>query len=206
VSKRLRVVILASGSGTNAENLIRYQKEKEHFEVCAVVTDRAEAGVIAKAKDLGVHCEVITPNKDIKDLSARKSEHEGRLLFHLQSLNVDWILLAGYMRIFTADFLSHWNSEDNDINRVVNIHPSMLPLFPGKDGYGDAFKAGVKESGITIHFVDSGVDTGPILMQESFERQEGDTLETFKARGMQVEYELYRKAIDHIVQTCGEFQ
>jgi phosphoribosylglycinamide formyltransferase-1 len=85
------------------------------------------------------------------------------------------------------------------LNRVVNIHPSLLPSFPGKNGYGDAFDYGVKVSGVTVHFVDDGIDTGPILLQESFVRDSNDTLESFKTKGLELEHLIYPKALDMIM-------
>jgi phosphoribosylglycinamide formyltransferase-1 len=87
--------------------------------------------------------------------------------------------------------------------RIVNIHPSLLPAFPGRDGYGDAFRANVPVSGVTLHYVDEGIDTGPVIAQKTFERLADDTLETFRARGMEKEYEIYREFIDDLARSLA---
>ncbi|MGB0452454.1 MAG: formyltransferase family protein, partial [Bacteriovoracaceae bacterium] len=110
-------------------------------------------------------------------------------------LKVDYILCAGFMKILSKKFLEYFQSEDHKIYKVVNIHPSLLPSFPGKNGYGDAFHYGVKVAGVTTHFVDEKIDNGPILYQESFKRLDSDDLESFTSRGLSVEYELYKKTI-----------
>jgi len=200
----IHAVIFASGSGSNFENLVNYQREKKHFSISCLITDQENSGVIERAGRLNVPCHVISVNGKIGNLSERKKDHEQRILKKLEEYNVNWVFLAGYMRIFSSFFLERWKEKDRDRCRVINIHPSLLPDFPGRDGYGDAFNAQVVESGVTIHYVDDGVDTGPILLQEKFYREPDDSLERFKERGMKVEYSLYRKAIDLLVREQGE--
>jgi phosphoribosylglycinamide formyltransferase-1 len=128
-----------------------------------------------------------------------KLRQESEILKLCHSLNIQWIFLAGYMRILTAHFLKSFHDKELNACRVINIHPSLLPEFPGKDGYGDAFHSGAQVSGISIHFVDEGVDTGPIILQGKFERQLNDTLEDFKKRGLQLEHQLYPQVLDNVL-------
>lgn len=127
-----------------------------------------------------------------------KAAHEAAIYEWMNSKNVDWVFLAGYMRILSADFIKKFHDPNLGVSRILNIHPSLLPSFPGKNAYEQAFQAGVKSSGVTVHFVDPGVDTGPPIIQESFPRFEQDTLEDFEKRGLEVEYRLYRKAMDMV--------
>ena len=184
-----RFAIFASGVGSNATNLISFARENaDKLSVAVLIADREDAPVITSAKNLGVPVEVIpfTGNKKI---------HEEKILTTLKKYNISWVALAGYMRILSRDFLTNFYDKESGKNRVLNIHPSLLPNFPGKDGYGDAFKSGVPVSGVTVHFVDCGIDAGPILLQRSFERYPSDTLEDFISRGKKIEHDIYREAI-----------
>jgi phosphoribosylglycinamide formyltransferase-1 len=124
-------------------------------------------------------------------------EHEEKVRELLQTISFDYIILAGYMRILSPKFLNHFR-DPRGFFRVINIHPSLLPAFPGKCAYEDAFNYGVKISGITVHLVDEQVDHGAILAQQSFPRLPDDTLETFKARGLAVEHALYPAVLREI--------
>lgn len=185
---------MASGSGTNAENLLAYAQNKNTFKITCVITDKEDAGVISRCEKFGTDCFVVPV---LKEENAKKKQEE-KILRILKENSVDWIFLAGYMRILSQDFIdSFWNQATEKSN-IINIHPALLPQFPGKDAYEQAYEAGVKESGITVHHVDAGIDTGPIILQEKFNRREDDSLESFKARGLEVEYKLYKKAVDHL--------
>jgi phosphoribosylglycinamide formyltransferase 1 len=126
--------------------------------------------------------------------SAAKVVQEKLILEKLDQVEVDYLLLAGYMRILSPEFVERYPY------RIINIHPSKLPDFPGRDGYGDAFQAGVKESAITIHFVDAGVDTGPLIVQEKFPRNSSDRLEDFRQRGLAIEHQLYPKIMSMLAR------
>lgn len=190
-----RFAIFASGVGSNALNLIAYARENTNkFSVEVLVTDKEDAPVVMEAIRLGVPVEVI-PFISTGSPKLDKKTHEEKILNSLKKYNISWIALAGYMRILSADFLANFYDKEIEKNKVINIHPSLLPDFPGKDGYGDAFFSGVPVSGITIHFVDSGIDAGPIFLQKTFERYPSDTLEDFISRGKKIEHEIYREAI-----------
>jgi len=195
-----RFAIFASGLGSNALNLISYARENaDKFSVEVLVTDKENAPVIASAKQLGIPVEVI-PFISTGSVKADKKNHEEKILSALSKYNISWVALAGYMRILSPQFLDKFYDQNLQKNRVLNIHPSLLPDFPGKDGYGDAYSAGVPFSGVTVHFVDSGIDAGPIFLQRSFERNSSDTLEDFISRGKKIEREIYREAIKLVTE------
>ena len=174
----INITILASGTGTNALKLLEYSKRLKNIKIIGMIVDQADSKLLVE--QLTVPVILIERKKGEK-----KSEHENKILNHLKEWNTQWILLAGFMRILSNDFISHYP------NKIVNIHPSLLPAFPGLHAYEEAFKANVLESGITIHFVDAGIDTGAIWRQEKFTRLPDDSLETFIQRGKEVEWKLY---------------
>lgn len=190
----IRAAVFASGNGTNAENILRHCGELDGIEAILVLTDQPYAGVIERAKKFGVTCEVVPRKKDMD-----KDAHEQSILDTLKREKIDWVFLAGYMRILSPQFLKSFYDEKLGVNRIVNIHPSLLPAFPGMDSYLQAFNAGVKISGVTLHFVDEGVDAGPIILQRAFERDENEEFDTFRNRGMQMEYEIYAKFLRHLI-------
>ena len=195
-----RFAIFASGLGSNALNLISYARENaDKLSIEVLVTDKENAPVIASAKQLGIPVEVI-PFISTGSAKADKKNHEEKILSALSKYNISWVALAGYMRILSPQFLNNFYDQKLQKNRVLNIHPSLLPDFPGKDGYGDAYSAGVPFSGVTVHFVDSGIDAGPIFLQRSFERNSSDTLEDFISRGKKIEREIYREAIKLVTE------
>ncbi len=190
-NNKIIAAVLASGSGSNAENILRHvQTHGGRVEIPLVICNKPEAPIIARAESLSVPCRVI-------ERTGTKKEQETAIIAALDEYHVEWIFLAGFMAILSPDFVAAYDG------RIINIHPSLLPQFPGKDGYGDAFRANVPVSGVTLHYVDAGLDTGPIIAQKTFPRLEADTLETFRARGMQLEYELYREFIDILVQRAA---
>ena len=191
---------MASGSGSNAENLLRYALETKSYSVECMITDKPDAGVISRCEQFGVNC-FIVPFKRIdksETITQIKKRQERKVLKILEEREVTWVLLAGYMRILSKDFISHFWDKKKGLSRIINIHPALLPMFPGKDAYEQAWNAGVESSGITVHHVDGGIDTGPIILQQEFQRKPGDNLSSFKARGMEIEYELYKKAVDQL--------
>ena len=188
VHNPIRAAVFASGNGTNAENIIRFaKKHPDHLSIPLVITNKPEAGVIARAYNHSIPYMIIphSPTQDAEMLQA------------LSSYGIQWIFLAGYMRILSANFLQKFTKMAGE-SRIINIHPSLLPAFPGKDAYRQAFEAGVKISGATLHYVDEGVDTGPVILQQEFSRLENDTLESFQRRGMEIEYALYTAFLEQL--------
>ena len=126
-----------------------------------------------------------------------REEHEQKLLEILARYDFNFLVLAGYMRVLSPGFL-HSFKDARDFYRIINIHPSLLPAFPGAHAYEDAFNYGVRLSGITVHLVDEKVDHGPILAQASFPRLGDDNLSAFKARGLALEHKLYPEVLQEI--------
>lgn len=185
---RPRVAVFASGTGTNFEAMMT-SRERE-FDVVMLVCDKPKAHVIGLAAGFGVETVVLNPNQ-----FKSKAEYEQTIITRLKRANVQWIVLAGYMRIVGKDLLEAYP------NKIVNIHPSLLPSFPGKNAVQQALAAGVKVSGVTIHYVDEGIDTGPIIAQEPVTVFPKDTVTSLQGRIQQVEHVLYTKVINEITQS-----
>lgn len=172
------------------ENLLRKAQEgffKGHeFEL--VICDNPEAKALDKAKNFRIPTTLVDRKK-----FKSKSEFEAAIIRQLEVHQIDWIVLAGFMRILSAEFVQRYH------NRIINVHPSLLPDFPGGHSIKDAFEAKVKETGVTIHFVDAGVDSGPIIDQRKVAIDPSDTLETLEAKIHKVEYDLYPKALKKIL-------
>lgn len=182
----LKIVVLASGSGSNAEAIIRFAQEHKSFEVTAVISDKPEALVLQRAKNLKVEAPLVEKTK-----SETKVSFEQRLVREIKKHQPDWVVLAGFMKLLSPEFLQNFYDPKVKHFKVVNIHPSLLPLFPGKDAYEQSFKAQKSEYGCTIHFVDEGMDTGKIIFQERLKAVEGEDFESFKARGLAAENRIY---------------
>jgi len=198
-SSKIRFAILASGNGSNAENILRYTSHRpDKFQATCLISDNASAYALQRATALGVKAVVVSPNSAIVDKKQRKRAHELSIIEILVNQKCDWLFLAGYMRILSGEFLSHFYDQALGCARVINVHPSLLPSFRGKNAYQQAYDFGVKVAGVTIHFVDEGVDSGQIIMQRSFEREEHDTLESFIRKGLAVEHVLYLEALEKI--------
>jgi phosphoribosylglycinamide formyltransferase-1 len=185
----VKVAIFASGEGSNAEQIWRVAKTIG-ISVELVICDKEQAPVLVKAKRDGLKALLVE-----KGAYEKKHEHELRILKELAEREVKWVILAGYMRILSGDFLRQFGFSDHSKGRVLNIHPSLLPDFKGANAYRDAFLANVPISGVSVHFVTEGIDEGPILLQKSFERRAEDSLEDFIARGKKIEHEIYPEAI-----------
>jgi phosphoribosylglycinamide formyltransferase 1 len=125
---------------------------------------------------------------------AAKATAENILLSHLREYELDLLCLAGFMQIMTPYFIDRFNV-DPDRSGIMNIHPAILPSFPGTDGYGDSYRYGCKVGGCTVHFVDYGEDTGPIIGQRAFSIEPHEDLESIKKKGLKLEYELYSECI-----------
>jgi phosphoribosylglycinamide formyltransferase-1 len=139
----------------------------------------------------------IYPNasmEKIKSFLISRALAEAAMLDQMKAYPFDLLVLAGFMRVLTPYFIDRVNT-DHEHPRIMNIHPALLPAFPGKDGYGDTFRYGCKVAGCTVHFVDYGEDTGPIIAQRAFPIEEEDTLETVKKKGLALEWELYPECI-----------
>lgn len=186
--KRFRIAVFASGSGTNFQAIADAVKAgRLDVSIGLLVCDKPQAKVVERAAAAGIPAAVIQP----KDYDSR-SEYDKVILRLLQEKEIDLIVLAGYMRLISSVLLEPYE------NRIVNIHPALLPAFPGIHAIRQALDYGVKCSGITVHFVDSGMDTGPIIAQRAVPVEEGDTEETLTARIQKAEHELYPQVIGWI--------
>ncbi|ADC49993.1 phosphoribosylglycinamide formyltransferase [Alkalihalophilus pseudofirmus OF4] len=176
-----RIAVFASGNGTNAQAIIDQAKSGVlECEVVLVVSDKPNAFALTRAKNAGIDTFSFKPS-DFKN----KESYESELVQKLKEKNVQLIALAGYMRLIGPTLLQAFEG------RIVNIHPSLLPQFPGLDAIGQAMNAGVRETGVTIHLVDSGMDTGPIIAQEKVLVDQDDTIETLTTKIQAVEHRLY---------------
>jgi phosphoribosylglycinamide formyltransferase 1 len=181
-----RVAILISGRGSNMAALIEAARQKDYpAEIALVVSNRTEAGGLDKAKASGIPTVVIESQPFGKDRAAFEKALEAAL----GQYGVELICLGGFMRLFTADFVQRW------YGKMLNIHPSLLPSFPGLDPHGQALNAGVKISGATVHFVIPKTDAGPIVMQGAVPVRDDDTVETLSARILEVEHRIYPEAL-----------
>ena len=181
-----RVAILISGRGSNMAALIEAANAPDFpAEIVAVISNRADAGGLAKAAASGIPTKVIESKPFGKD----RAGFEAVLKRMLQELNVELICLGGFMRLFTAEFVQRW------YGRMLNIHPSLLPSFPGLDPHGQALRAGVKISGATVHFVIPETDAGPIVMQGAVVVADDDTAATLSERILGIEHRIYPEAL-----------
>ncbi len=184
-----RIAFLVSGSGTNMENLIRRIKSGEiPAEPVVVISNKPGVKALEKAAALGVKTVVI----DHKTFQERVT-FDRALDECLTSHKIDLVVLAGFMRILTEGFVKKY------YGRLINIHPALLPAFPGAHAIKDVWDAKAKETGVTVHFVDSGVDTGPIILQSKIPVLPGDTLETLESRIHEGEYKIYPEALKIVI-------
>lgn len=181
---KARVGVLLSGRGSNFVALAEACRRGEvPAEIVLVISNQPKAPGLSKAQALGISTATI-PSKGLS-----REEHERRVLEALRQAQVEWVCLAGYMRLLSAQFVEAFP------NRIVNIHPALLPAFPGLDAQRQAWEYGVKVSGCTVHLVDTGCDTGPIVVQRVVEVRDDDTPETLAARILEQEHIAYPQAL-----------
>lgn len=180
-----KVAIFLSGRGSNFEAIYKSsQHPKANFEIVAVISDKKDARGLERAHTFGLSAYSVSPGR-----FKSKNEYEMHLVKILREKRVDLVCLAGYMRIVGVELLSAFK------NRILNIHPALLPSFPGLHAQKQAFEYGVKITGCTVHFIDSGIDTGPIVLQEPVKVLEGDDEESLSKRILSVEHKIYSQAI-----------
>jgi phosphoribosylglycinamide formyltransferase-1 len=181
-----RVAILISGRGSNMAALIEAAAAADFpAEIVVVISNRSDAGGLERARASGVATFTIESKPFGKDRAAFEAVLQSALDEH----RIDLICLGGFMRLFTAEFVQRW------YGRMLNIHPSLLPSFPGLDPQGQALRAGVKISGATVHFVIPETDAGPILMQGAVAVRDDDTPDTLAKRILGVEHRIYPAAL-----------
>ena len=183
MSKKIGVVV--SGRGSNLQSIIDHIAEgKLNVEIAVVVSDHKEAFALERAAKAGIPTAVVE-RKGCKD----KAEFEDKIDAALREAGADVVVLAGFMRILTGHFISRWE------HKIINIHPALLPSFKGLDAQGQAVDYGVKVAGCTVHFVDEGTDTGPIILQKVVPVLDDDTEETLAARILVEEHKALPEAI-----------
>lgn len=186
-----KIAIFASGSGSNFEAIVEAIERGDLLaEVSLLVCDKPGAFVIERALRLDIPAFSFSA-KDYRS----KEEYENAILKELRARRVDFIVLAGYMRLIGHTLLKEFEG------RIVNIHPSLLPAFPGKDAIGQALEAKVKGSGVTVHFVDEGMDTGPIIEQHEVSLSEDETIETLQEKIHAIEHQLYPEVLQRLFTT-----
>lgn len=179
------IAVFASGRGSNFSAIIRaVKKGKIKANLSLLISDNPKAGAIARAKRAGVKMALVKR----EDFSS-KSDFEKRIIQHLQDNKIELVILAGFMRVLGHDLIEAYNQ------RILNIHPAILPSFKGAQGIKDAFDYGVKVTGVTIHFVDAEMDHGPIVLQAQVLVEENDTLESLEKKIHKIEHKLYPQAI-----------
>jgi phosphoribosylglycinamide formyltransferase 1 len=184
-----RLCVLASGTGTNLQAILDTVHGREGIEVVGVCSDTPGAMALERAQAAGVETALFA-RVEHQDREAR----DAAMADWIESLDVDLIVLAGYMQLLCAQFVTRFR------NRIVNIHPALLPSFPGLDAIGQALEAGAEVTGVTVHFVDEGVDTGPVIAQREVPIPADRDRARLEAGVHAVEHELYPEAIRMIAQ------
>ena len=187
---RARIGILISGRGSNMVALADAVREERipNAEIAIVISDRTNAAGLAKAKERGIETLVIERR------GRKREEHDREIVAALRAKNVDLVCLAGYMRMLSPEFIAAYRG------RILNIHPSLLPAFPGLEAQRQALEHGVKTSGCTVHFVDETLDGGPIIEQRAVPVCDTDTVESLSARILSEEHKLYPEAVSAVLR------
>ncbi|HKP68799.1 MAG TPA: phosphoribosylglycinamide formyltransferase [Pyrinomonadaceae bacterium] len=190
----MKIGILISGRGSNMVALVDAVKSGEipSSEVGVVISDKPNAAGLEKARERGVETLVVERRERTRE------EHDAEMIHELRSRGIELVCLAGYMRLLSKDFIHAFE------NRIVNIHPSLLPSFPGLNVQQQAIDAGVKVSGCTVHFVNEDLDAGPIILQRAVEVKDDDTAATLAARILEQEHGAYVEAVRKIATSTGE--
>ncbi len=185
VTEPSRIAILISGRGSNMMALAEAARDGRipNAEIAIVISDQANAGGLVKAEELRLETLIIERR------GRPRAEHDREVVAALQARHIDLVCLAGYMRVLSREFIDAYRG------RILNIHPSLLPSFPGLDAQQQALDHGVEFSGCTVHFVDETLDGGPIIAQRSVPVHKADTVESLAARILKEEHKLYPEAV-----------
>lgn len=192
----MRIGILISGRGSNMVALVDAVNSGEipGSEVAVVISDKADAAGLVKAEERGVETAVVERK------GRTREEHDAAIIAELRQRSVELVCLAGYMRLLSCDFIRTFP------DRIVNIHPSLLPSFPGLDAQRQALEHGVKITGCTVHFVNEELDAGPIILQRAVEVMNNDTEETLSARILEQEHRAYVEAVELLARKSIEMR
>lgn len=184
-----KIAVFASGFGSNFQAIIEAVRQQTlNADIALLVSDNPSSKAVERANAAGIDAFTFCA----KDY-AGKVAYEQAVLAELKARQVDYIVLAGYMRIIGKTLLEAYPM------RIINLHPALLPSFPGAHGIADAYNYGVKVFGITIHFVDEGIDTGKIINQFAFHAEENDTLETIETKIHQLEHQYFPMTINEVI-------
>jgi phosphoribosylglycinamide formyltransferase-1 len=188
MSKSFRIAVFASGSGSNFQAIAdAVNAGRLDVHIGLLVCDRPKAQVVERANKLGIPTFVFRA----KDYASRE-QYEREIVQRLEEEQIDLVVMAGYMRLITSVLVEPW------YGRLINVHPSLLPAFPGLDAIKQALNYGVKVTGVTVHYVDGGMDTGPIIAQQSLDITPDDTEESLAARIHPIEHVLLPQVIAQI--------
>jgi phosphoribosylglycinamide formyltransferase 1 len=191
-----RLAVLASGNGSNFEAIVealgsRPASDGPRHDCVLLVHDRKAAYAALRAKRLGV------PARYVTYFQREAAEAEAEIAAALEEAGAEAVALAGFMRILSGSFVAAWKGA------LVNVHPSLLPKWPGAHAIERAYRAGEREFGVTVHHVDEGMDTGPIIVQESFAAEPGESLEAVEARVHELEHRIYPRAVIDLLDGCA---
>ena len=189
----MRVAVLASGAGTNLQALLDRVHGRDGVSVVAVASDKPDALALERARAAGVATEVFA-----RENFASRAERDAAIAKWLGDQAVELVVLAGYMQLLSPEFLERFE------RRVINVHPALLPAFPGLGAVQQALDYGVKVFGVTVHFVDDGVDTGPVILQRAVEIPDARTPEDVMRKLQPIEHELLPEAVRLIAAGCVE--
>lgn len=181
----MNIAVFASGRGTNFSAIIKAVKKGEiKASLSILVCDNSKAPAIGRAVRSGIKVALVRR----EDFAAKK-DFENRIIQHLEENEIDLVVLAGFMRVLSAEFVERYK------NKIINIHPALLPSFKGAHGINDAYEYGVKVTGVTVHFVDAQMDHGPIILQEVVKAGDGKTLAELEKKIHAIEHKIYPEAI-----------
>jgi len=188
------LAIFASGNGSNFEAIATaIQTGELNAKIALLICDTPDAHVIKRAKNHQIPVFTFSPAQ-----YPDKAAYEAEILDQLQALDIQFIVLAGYMRLVGKALLDAYPAQ------IVNIHPSLLPAFPGKNAIPRAYESGARETGVSVHYVDAGMDTGPIIAQRKVEIAETDTLQTLEEKIHRIEHSLYVETLKSLFETQEE--
>ncbi len=187
----MNIAVFVSGNGSNLQALIDAERMGNLADgrIILVVSDREDAFALKRAEKAGVEVLILKSTG-----FSEREDYDKKVSEILEDKNIDLIVLAGFMRILSDFFVDKYDG------RIINIHPALLPLFKGAHGIRDAFEAGAKDTGATVHFVTRELDSGPIILQESIKIEESDTLESLEEKIHKIEHKLYPEAVKLFVE------
>ena len=190
----MNIAVLISGRGSNMVALVDAVQSGEipGSQIAVVISDKPNAAGLEKARERNIETVVIERR------GRAREEHDAQIIAELKRRDVELVCLAGYMRLLSRDFINAFP------DRIVNIHPSLLPAFPGLDAQKQALETGAKITGCTVHFVNEDLDAGPIILQRSVEVRDDDTVESLSARILEQEHPAYVEAVRRLISGGAE--